>query len=100
VNAKGKEKTVYRWYATPWEILRQLPGLAGHLKEGVTIFPHFHRPESEAGWKSGNPKAGFPLSHRPECIFFNPKRKESGSRSATLPPPGSFFDEKMLTHLH
>jgi len=37
VNAKGKEKRVYRWYATPWEILRQLPGLAKHLREGVTI---------------------------------------------------------------
>jgi transposase InsO family protein len=37
VNAKGKEKRVYRWYATPWEILRQLPGLASHLKEGVSI---------------------------------------------------------------
>ena len=37
VNAKGKEKRVYRWYATPWEILRQLPGLAGHLKSDVTI---------------------------------------------------------------
>jgi hypothetical protein len=37
VNRKGKEKRVYRWYATPWEILRQLPGLARHLKEGVTI---------------------------------------------------------------
>jgi transposase InsO family protein len=37
VNRKGKEKRVYRWYATPWEILRQLPGLAGHLREGVTI---------------------------------------------------------------
>jgi transposase InsO family protein len=37
VNAKGKSKRVYRWYATPWEILRQLPGLAGHLKDGVTI---------------------------------------------------------------
>ena len=36
-NAKGKAKRVYRWYATPWEILRQLPGLAGHLKAGVTI---------------------------------------------------------------
>src|ERR1700730_904435 len=36
VNAKGKSSRVYRWYATPWEILRQLPGLAGHLKEGVT----------------------------------------------------------------
>ena len=37
INSKGKEKRVYRWYATPWEILRQLPGLAGHLKPEVTI---------------------------------------------------------------
>jgi len=37
VNAKGKEKRVYRWYATPGEILRQLPGVAGHLKADVTI---------------------------------------------------------------
>jgi hypothetical protein len=37
INAKGKEKRVYRWYATPWEILRQLPDLASRLKEGLTI---------------------------------------------------------------
>jgi transposase InsO family protein len=37
VKAKGKTKRVYPWYATPWEILRQLPGLAGHLKPDVTI---------------------------------------------------------------
>ena len=37
VNAKGKVKRVYRWYATPWEILRQMPGLAGHLKPDVTV---------------------------------------------------------------
>src|ERR1017187_1234550 len=37
VNAKGKEKRVYRWYATPWEILRQLPDVASHLKEGWGI---------------------------------------------------------------
>ena len=36
-NAKGKVKRVYRWYATPWEILRQLPDLARHLKADVTI---------------------------------------------------------------
>jgi transposase InsO family protein len=35
-NAKGKQRRVYRWYATPWEILRQLPGLARHLKVGIT----------------------------------------------------------------
>ena len=34
VNGKGKEKRVYRWYATPWEILRQLP-VARHLKADV-----------------------------------------------------------------
>jgi hypothetical protein len=37
VNAKGKEKRAYRWYATPWEILRQLPDVARHLKAEVTI---------------------------------------------------------------
>jgi hypothetical protein len=37
VSAKGKVKRVYRWYATPWEILRQLPDLARHLKGDLTI---------------------------------------------------------------
>lgn len=37
VNRKGKVRRVYRWYATPWEILRQLPGLAGHLRPGLTV---------------------------------------------------------------
>jgi transposase InsO family protein len=37
VNAKGKEKRAYRWYATPWEILRQLPDVARHLKAELTI---------------------------------------------------------------
>jgi transposase InsO family protein len=37
VNAKGKTKRVYRWYATPWEILRQLPDLSGHLKGDVAM---------------------------------------------------------------
>jgi transposase InsO family protein len=36
-NAKGKQKRVYRWYATPWEILRQLPGLAGFLRAEATV---------------------------------------------------------------
>lgn len=37
VNDKGKIKRTYRWYATPWEILRQLPGNARYLKENVTL---------------------------------------------------------------
>lgn len=36
-NRKGKVTRVYRWYATPWEILRQLPGLAGHLRPDITV---------------------------------------------------------------
>lgn len=37
ITAKGKQKRVYRWYATPWEILRQLPGLAQHLRPDLTL---------------------------------------------------------------
>ena len=37
VSTKGKVKKIYRWYATPWEVLRQSPGIAGYLKPGVTI---------------------------------------------------------------
>jgi hypothetical protein len=36
-DRKGKENRIYRWYATPWEILRQLPDVAGQLKQGVTV---------------------------------------------------------------
>ncbi len=36
-GAKGKSRRVYRWYATPWEVLRQLPGVAGYLKPELTI---------------------------------------------------------------
>jgi hypothetical protein len=34
---KGKQKRVYRWYATPWQILRQVPDVAKHLRRTVTI---------------------------------------------------------------
>ena len=37
VGDKGKVKTKYPWHATPWEILRQLPDVARHLKPDVTI---------------------------------------------------------------
>lgn len=36
-NNKGKQRRVYKWYATPWEILRQVPGLASHLRSDVTV---------------------------------------------------------------
>jgi len=36
-KGKGKLKRIYRWYATPWEILRQLPDVVRSLKSGATI---------------------------------------------------------------
>lgn len=36
-SSKGKQRRVYRWYATPWEILRQLPDLARYLKYDLTV---------------------------------------------------------------
>lgn len=36
-DQKGKRRKVYRWYATPWEILRQLPDVARHLQPDVTL---------------------------------------------------------------
>ena len=33
----GKTRRIYKWYATPWEILRSLPGLAGFLKANITV---------------------------------------------------------------
>jgi len=36
-DPKGKQKRVYPWYATPWEMLRRLPGVAGYLKGDLTL---------------------------------------------------------------
>jgi transposase InsO family protein len=36
-DRKGKQRRRYRWYATPWEVLRQLPGVTRYLKPEVTI---------------------------------------------------------------
>ena len=37
VGAKGKEKRIYRRYATPWETFQNLPEAASYLKPGQTI---------------------------------------------------------------
>lgn len=36
-DRKGKQRRIYRWYATPWQILRQLPDLARWLKPGRSV---------------------------------------------------------------
>jgi transposase InsO family protein len=35
-DKKGKQRRIYRWYATPWEILRQTPDMARYLRSGTT----------------------------------------------------------------
>ena len=52
-NAKGKQRRVYRWYATPWEILRQLPDLARHLREGITQADLERRAGAESDTQAG-----------------------------------------------
>lgn len=36
-DAKGKEKRVYKRYATPWEVFQKLPDPAQHLRPGQTM---------------------------------------------------------------
>lgn len=53
MNAKGKQRRVYRWYATPWEILRQLPDLARHLREEITQADLERRAGAESDTQAG-----------------------------------------------
>jgi transposase InsO family protein len=36
-DERGRTKRIYKWYATPLEILRQLPGVAGYLRDNITL---------------------------------------------------------------
>jgi transposase InsO family protein len=51
-DGKGKVTKVYGWYATPWEILRQLPGLAGHLRSDITITELEHQAHRQSDTKA------------------------------------------------
>ena len=44
-------------------------------------FPHSHSSGDEGGWKSGKPKAGFPLSHRHEFLSLNAQKPDRGRAS-------------------
>lgn len=47
-GAKGKQRRIYRWYATPWEILRQVPDMARYLKPELTVEVMNERAGSES----------------------------------------------------
>jgi transposase InsO family protein len=66
LDAKGKTKRVYRWYATPWEILRQLPGVAGFLRPELTLDQLGEsarsKPDTQAATEMQMPSASFSLA--------------------------------------
>ncbi len=47
-NSNGKQRRIYPWYATPWEMLRQLPDLANYLKPDLTVEELNHRAASSS----------------------------------------------------
>jgi transposase InsO family protein len=71
-DKKGATKRVYRWYATPWEILRQLPGLASHLREDVTV----EQLERTAGAQSDT-GAAMAMQQAKERLFASFERKKT-----------------------
>ena len=72
INAKGKVKRVYRWYATPWEILRQLPDLAKCLKDGVTIQDLERRAKAQT-----DTAAAAEMQHAKAKLFANIQKKKT-----------------------
>ncbi len=48
--ANGKSKRIYRWYATPWEILRQTPDLARYLTPDLTIAELEEQARVQSDW--------------------------------------------------
>jgi hypothetical protein len=51
-DAKGKQKRVYRRYATPWEIFRSLPEFDRHLQPGLRLEELARRAAAESDTES------------------------------------------------
>ena len=71
-SAKGKQRRIYRWYATPWEILRQLPDLARHLKPELTV----ETMNQKAGGESDTASATR-MQKEKQKLFANFERRQS-----------------------
>jgi hypothetical protein len=59
-------------------------------------FPHSTQARRRSGWKSGKPKAGFPLSHRTILSLFKTEKSVLGfqpraSDSKTFAPSGKII---------
>ena len=80
-HAKGKHKRVYRW-ATPWEILRQSPGVAGYLKAGQSIT----QLDQLASQSSDTDAARIPQKAK-QCLFAGLRRKRPACANGASTPP-------------
>jgi transposase InsO family protein len=83
VNAKGKEKRVYRWYATPWEILRQLPDVASYLKADLTIAQLEQRAQAKS-----DTQAAEEMQEAKRKLFENFQRRSMSQATTCLPLVG------------
>lgn len=76
---------------TPWKTkgrFSTVPTALGNRRQR-----DFHIPTAPTKrWKSGKPKAGFPLSHRTTIHIINPKPERRPGRGRFAPAPGSFFN--------
>ena len=71
-SPKGKQKRVYRWYATPWEILRQVPDLAHDLRPDVTI-----EELQQQAHKKSDTQAACEMQQAKRKLFASLQRKRS-----------------------
>ena len=75
-----------------WKAKGRLPTLSTSplgISPKAARFPHSHSSDDEGGWKSGKPKAGFPLSHRPDSLLSKPKHNDAGRAIALRLPSGA-----------
>jgi transposase InsO family protein len=61
---KGRQQRVYRWYATPWQILRHLPGVAGQLRTGATIAALDQQARAHTDMEAAQQ-----MQHAKRCLF-------------------------------
>src|SRR5260370_15563685 len=72
-----------------WKAKSRLPPLSTapwKSRQEQARFPHFHSSGGSRRWKSGKPKAGFPLSHRHESLFSGTKKPGPRPGFALRPP--------------
>ena len=71
-SPKGQRKRVYRWYATPWEILRPVPDLARYLRPEITVEQLQHQAQ-----RKSDTQAASDMREAKRKLFASLQRKRS-----------------------